>query len=117
MFFRSEKSSLVEKMMTLRPSFEREDLRGGCLGEAYGLYKTYGGGEIYWVGKLTKINLEFGVYHAYFIPPHAQDDSFALNQADNGFGEYPPLTVKELRTIGELQNIDIVRQLLKIDHE
>ena len=101
-------------MLTLRPQFEREDLRGGCLGEAFELYTKYGGGEIYWVGKLTSIQLDFGVYHAYFIPPHAENESFALNQRDNGFEEYPPLTVRELRLVGELQDIKIVKQLLKL---
>ena len=109
----SEGQFLEEKILSHKSHFEKEDIRGGCLGEAFKLYEQFGGGTIFWIGNLSKISLDFGIHHAYFVPPNADDNQLALNQADNGFGEYPPLTVKEVRTLGEPQDINIVREILK----
>ena len=64
----------------------------------------YGGNAaIYWVGDVGE---HFGmgeamVGHFYVIPPGAEDTDMALNHADAGFGEFPALTVGEVRMLGE----------------
>lgn len=57
--------------------------------------------------------MDFGVHHTYFVPPAAHDSDTALNQADNGFSQYPPLTVGEVKIVGELQNVDVIKSIVK----
>ena len=65
---------------------------GGCVKAALEL--SVSEGEVYWVHQFEGRN----VLHAYYVPLGALGSDRALNQADNGYGTYPPLTVEEVRT-------------------
>jgi hypothetical protein len=82
--------------------------KGGCLYAALELYDKQGGGGIFWIGKAGKED----VHHAYFVPPDAEDDQLALNQKDNGYPEYPPFSVGEVKEKGEKQKVAIVREIV-----
>ena len=109
MLSRSEQDTLRRKILEYRPQFENIAGRS-CLLKALELYNTYSGGVICWVGGLARINLDLGIHHAYFFPPQFRDRDIALNLADNGFPEYPPLTKREALAIGIVQNPNILRQ-------
>jgi len=90
----------------------RQDIGGECLSKALSLYDSRGGGGLWWIGDLSQIGLDFGLHHTYFVPEKSNEDDQALNQADNGFAQYPPLTVKEVTSLGKLQETDIIRELV-----
>lgn len=103
---------LRDKFLESKPKFE-ENIGGQCLEGALNLHKKHKGGFLYWVGNLTKIGLDFGVHHTYFVPPQANDSDIALNQEDNGFSQYPRLTVGEVKIVGEPQNVDVIKQIVE----
>ena len=103
---------LKEKFIKSKPGFE-ENIGGQCLEGALSLHEKHKGGFLYWVGNLNKIGLNFGVHHTYFVPPEARDSDIALNQADNGFSQYPPLTVGEVKIVGELQDVNLIKDIVK----
>jgi hypothetical protein len=107
----SSLNRLKEKLTRSEP-VSVEDSGGGCLEEALKLYEKYRGGLLYWIGDCKKIGLDFSIQHTYFVPPGAKDSDIALNQADNGFSQYPKLTVAEVKILGKLQNINVVRGLV-----
>lgn len=112
----SNKEILVARTKVLRckGQFEQE-IGGGCLKSALELYEDYSGGLLCWIGNLTKLDLDFGLHHTYFIPPGARENHQALNHSDKGFGQYPPFTVREARELGEAQDPRVIRQMLKLD--
>ena len=62
-----------------------------CIVEAYRLQlSNEGRGKVYYV-----VNDEV-VGHAYYVPDSTRLDDPALNQADNGFTQFPCLTVREV---------------------
>lgn len=101
--------SAVEKTIEFRDSMNER--RGeGCLIHALELFDANNGGEIIWVGNLKEYGYDFGVNHAYYIPPDAEDDSIALNQEDSGYDQYPPFTKRELEGIGKPEDISKLRE-------
>lgn len=103
---------LGEKIDNTMKSLSTEDIGGGCLSKALDLYDSFGGGELYWIGSLEKIGLDYGLHHTYFIPPDANDSSLAMNQKDNGFSQYPALNVAEVRFLGTKQDPSVVREMV-----
>jgi len=59
--------------------------------------KCRGKGKIYYVAEPSHLGR---VYHAYFVPDDLSGDAYALNQADNGYYDYPKLTVNEVKQHG-----------------
>ncbi len=113
----TEKQALRNKILGHKALFElmkgdREVDPVACLRSALELEEQYRGGIFYWVGELSKLNLEFGLFHMYFVPPQARIDSNALNQSDTGFESYPPLTVKEVNFVGKIREKEIVRYII-----
>lgn len=97
---------LKEKIL---PFLELEDeaLGTDCLGSASGIQARYDGdGHVYWVGDIGKhVGMRNAlVGHYYYIPPGAKDTDLALNQADAGYPEFPPLTVGEVKQIGSCED-------------
>jgi len=71
----------------------------GCLQEAARLMEMHGGkGQIYYIAYPPEIG--YKVMHAYYVPEKSIDTDLALNQEDNGFGQYPKLTVKQVMDYG-----------------
>lgn len=103
---------LREKFVGSRSAFEN-NMGGQCLQKALELYDSHRGGSLWWVGNLGKVGLDFGLHHTYFVPPKAKDSDRALNQADSGFPQYPALTVGEVKSIGQKQDINTVRGIVK----
>ena len=64
-----------------------------CILEAYRLQlANKGQGKVYYV-----VRLNAGIVgHAYYIPDPKRLEAIALNQADNGFSQFPRLTVGEV---------------------
>jgi len=106
-----EKEALRNKIVNNSLSSE-DEIGGGCIASALSLFDANDGGCVFWVGSLASLDIEPDVHHSYFVPPNAQDDDLALNHSDNGYGQYPPLTVREVTVIGKLQDIDILRQIV-----
>ncbi len=113
MLAESEKKHLRDKILSKKADFEGEDAGGQCLEKALDLYDNRRGGALYWVGDLPELGLDFGLHHAYFVPNESKPDESALNQEDNGFPEYPRLTVGEVKKIGVPQRISIVKEIVK----
>ena len=66
---------------------------GGCVQEAIRLkFENNDKGSIRYVMNVDGVT----VNHAYYIPEGADPDDLALNQADNGYSQYPALTVGEV---------------------
>ena len=106
MLFQSE---LRRKIETCLPQIERHDGKL-CLEKALALYDLHGGGEIYWIDSLEKIGSGESLLHAYFVPPNSKPNDIALNQSDNGFPQYPRLTVKEVKYLdNNPMNPEIIR--------
>lgn len=101
---------LKAKILEYEPLLRQEDIGGACLLRALELYDAHGGGLIYWIGQLTSIGLDFGINHAYYFTPNANDRTIALNLADNGFPQYPPLIKKEVEVIGVIQSPSVIHQ-------
>jgi hypothetical protein len=75
---------------------------GGCIAEAHALRKGNGdGGDVYFVKLMGNVP----VYHAYYVPDKTRKDDFALNQADNGYPQYPRLHVKEVLAHGTIRRM------------
>lgn len=103
--------SAVEK--TKGFSHQMDEKRGeGCLLNALTLYDKEHGGQIFWVGNLEEFGYDFNVSHAYFVPPNSKDDFIAINQADSGFGRYPPFTYGELKSVGKLEDVEKLRETI-----
>lgn len=107
-----EKDVLIAKILKCKRRID-SDIGGGCLFKALELHDRHGEGKLFWVGELSKLNLNFGLHHTYYIPNGANDEDIALNQADNGYHQYPRLTVREARAIGTLQNVDTIREFIR----
>lgn len=101
---------LKEKILQYELLLRQEDIGGACLLRALELYDEHSGGLIYWIGQLTSIGLDFGINHAYYFTPQANDHTIALNLSDNGFPHYPPLTKREVEVIGVLQSPSVIHQ-------
>jgi hypothetical protein len=69
----------------------------GCLEKADDLCWQYAA-VLFWVGSITGVTYhpEDFIGHQYVIPLNAKPTSKALNQSDNGFGQYPPFTIEEI---------------------
>ena len=105
-------SELKRKFINNRPTLEA-NIGGQCLPKALELRDKNKGGQMYWVGSLDEIGLDFGVQHVYYIPPDAKDTDIALNQSDNGFCQYPALTIGEVKLIGQKLDEGIVRETVR----
>ena len=53
-------------------------------------------GALYWAGFTPKGIAE----HCYYVPDEHDLDAIARNHADNGFGRFPRLTVRDLLKYG-----------------
>lgn len=71
----------------------------GCVYEARIMFFESHGGELYLVSEMYNGK---PFVHFYFIPQDAPDYSYALNSWENGYFDYPRLTVREVRTYGKL---------------
>lgn len=70
-----------------------------CYDEALRLQAGHGGkGEIWWV--FDESLPEEWTGHCYYIPEGARLNDLALNAADNGYSDYPQLTVQEVYRLG-----------------
>ncbi len=107
----NRKVELAQKILQYKEGMD-SDIGGECLAKGLRLYDEEGSGELWWVGNLEKIGLDFGLHHTYFIPNDAQANDQALNQKDAGFSQYPALTVDEVHILGERLNTNIVRELV-----
>jgi len=105
-------SELKSKFVNNRPILEA-NIGGQCLSKALELRDKNKGGQMYWVGSLDGIGLDFGVQHAYYISPNAKDTDMALNQSDNGYNQYPALTVGEVKLIGQRLDEGVVRDTVR----
>lgn len=93
-----ELTVLQDKILEYQPGFESNRGRG-CKPTGLKLFTEHGGGTLFWVGELSKIGLAHIVLgHLYYFTP---DSDTALNLADQGHSQYPPLTLKEALAIGE----------------
>ena len=104
---------LISKIASYKNKLQ-EEFGGGCMLKGYQLLHENGGGYLWWIGNLSKLGLDYGIFHMYYIPHDAVDNQLALNQADNGYSQYPQLTVAEVKLLGEPQDKSIIKQLLKI---
>ena len=102
---------LRKKIQACRADIEK-NISGQCLEKALEILDRLKGGSLYWVGNLQKVDLDFGLHHTYYIPVNSSPEDPALNQDDNGYSQYPKLTVEEVRTLGEPQNVNIIRELV-----
>ena len=66
---------------------------GACSFEAKRLMSENGSrGGVYYVSWTPK-----GIAgHAYYVPDESDLDAIGLNHADNGYGRYPELTVRDI---------------------
>ncbi len=55
-------------------------------------------GKVYFVTSLDGHEIN----HAYLVPEGSCDDAIALNQADNGYPQYPALSAGTVRRNGTL---------------
>ena len=70
---------------------------GMCVDEALKLrYLHADAGDVYFVFEAGRTK----VGHAYYVHPELGYKDLAMNQADNGYGSYPALTVKEVVEYG-----------------
>ncbi|MCK5149352.1 hypothetical protein KAJ87_00305 [Candidatus Pacearchaeota archaeon] len=74
---------------------------GSCVMEAWKLKeKDNDEGSVYYVYKIDQKSIN----HAYYLPYSLQNeknlDKTALNQKENGYPHYPPLTVREVLKYG-----------------
>ena len=72
---------------------------------------------MFWVGQVRVRGQPVDIHHAHFVPTGAEDSTLALNQNDNGFGEYPALTVGQLRRIGSVQKPEILVQYRQVSNK
>ncbi len=106
-----ERQRLVKLVYKYKPGLDANP-GGQCLEKALELYNRNGGGQIYWIGLLTKLGLDFGIFHAYFVLPRSFGAALSSNHADNGFPQYPPFTVSDVRELGDPQNIKVVMDIV-----
>jgi hypothetical protein len=105
-------NTLKRKFIENRPILEA-NIGGQCLPKALELRDKNKGGTMYWVGSLDNVGLDFGVQHAYYVPPNAKDTDMALNRSDNGYDQYPALTVGEVKLVGQPMDVSIVRETVR----
>ncbi len=95
---------LLKDKITRFLGIDENKLGTGCYPSANAINLSYDEkAEVFWVGDVGE---HFGmgyamVGHFYVIPPGAEDTDMALNHEDAGYGEYPALTVCEVRMLGE----------------
>ena len=66
---------------------------GGCIPAACELkFENNSQGSVYYVMKVRTQDVD----HAYYVPDETKLDDIALNCTDNGYSQYPPLTVREV---------------------
>lgn len=101
MLSKEEIAALRCTILEYQPLFERN--RGSdCIPKGLILYDAHGGGALFWIEELRKIGLTgIVIGHLYFFPHDFSDTDTALNLADNGYPQYPPLNRREAKEIGE----------------
>jgi hypothetical protein len=73
--------------------YDNSTRKGGCQMAALLLKWTNDNmGDAYWVQEFEGEPL----HHAYYVPDPSRLEDRALNQADNGYQGFPPLTVRQV---------------------
>ena len=107
MFYKANRVfNFIELTEKIRPFLVLPEIETGkgCLPAALKLKSSNDNqGEILYVGDISKhIGIPGSlICHFYYILPGAKPEDLAKNQADNGYGQLPPLTVEEVRRISD----------------
>jgi hypothetical protein len=88
--------------------------QGGCIGAVAFLWEAYNKcATAYWIDEAMQNGQKIRkIHHAYFVPPHAQENQLALNTIDNGYEGFPHLTIKEVQRSGEIMQISQLEDIL-----